>query len=176
MVWRATTPAAWFRRRSNCWTGRRSGFRWWRGRCRRPAQPCPDLAGAFFDRNGQVDAAFERLHQALALAGQGRTLKHAGRRRACWALLPHRGQFDLAQRCLAEASAAFRDRDDRRRLATALTRLGIVQWRHGDYGAAQASLHEAQGLQEGCTTVWAWRKSCARWAASPSSRNGWTRR
>ena len=104
----------------------------------------------FFDRNGQVDAAFERLHQALALAGQGEDAE------ARWeatsllgALLPHRGQFDLAQRCLTEASAAFRDRDDRRRLATALTRLGIVQWRHGDYGAAQASLHEAQGLQEG---------------------------
>lgn len=104
----------------------------------------------FLDRNGQIDAAFERLHQALALAGQGEDTE------ARWeatsllgALLPHRGQFDLAQRCLAEASAAFRDRDDRRRLATALTRLGIVQWRHGDYGAAQASLHEAQGLQEG---------------------------
>lgn len=104
----------------------------------------------FLERSGQVDAAFERLQRALALAEQG------GDAGALWeatsllgALLPHRGQFDLAQRHLEQASAAFRELDDPRRLAIALTRLGIVQWRHGDYGAAQASLHEARALQEG---------------------------
>lgn len=103
----------------------------------------------FLERNGQVDAAFERLQQALTLAEQGEDAE------ALWeamslqgALLPHRGQFDLAQERLGQACAAFLALGDQQRLAVALTRLGIVQWRHGDYGAAQASLHEARSLQE----------------------------
>lgn len=103
----------------------------------------------FLDRRGQGLAAIDLLEQAMPLARRsGDALADSECRSMLGALLPHRGDFALAQQHLEQAVAVFRTRDAQPRLAIALTRLGVLHWRRGSINDAQAYLEEALSIQE----------------------------
>ncbi len=103
----------------------------------------------FLDRRGQGLAAIDLLQEAMPLAEQsGDVVAQSECDSLLGALLPHRGEWDLAQQHQQQAVAAFRAMGDDRRLAIALTRLGVLHWRRGSSGIAQACLEEALALQQ----------------------------
>ena len=104
----------------------------------------------FLNRSGQANEAIDLLVQALDLAQQsGEPRNRADVLSLLGEMLPHRGEFDLAQQYQEEAITFYRLVADDRRLAAALTRLGVTRWRRGSYGDAMACFQEALALQQG---------------------------
>lgn len=103
----------------------------------------------FVNRNGQAHEAIELLFTALALAEQsGIPGNQAVVQSLLGEILPHRGEFDLAQQYQEQAIAFFRSAADERHLAAALTRLGVTRWRRGNYESALICFEEALTWQQ----------------------------
>ena len=103
----------------------------------------------FLNRIGRAGEAIELLFRALTYAQESTEPRiQADVRSLLGEMLPHRGDFDLAQQYQNEAIEFFRSVADDRRLAAALTRLGVTRWRRGNYGDAMVAFREALALQQ----------------------------
>ncbi len=104
----------------------------------------------FLNRIGRASEAIELLFRALTYAQESDEPRNqADVHSLLGEMLPHRGDFDLAQQYQEEAIAFFGAAADDRRLATALTRLGVTHWRRGSYSDALDCFQEALALQRG---------------------------
>ncbi|MGD2047979.1 MAG: tetratricopeptide repeat protein [Chloroflexota bacterium] len=96
----------------------------------------------FEHRLDQTDTAIQTVEKAFNLGGDdpeavARVKSLKGK------ILPDFGQFDLAEACLQEALSYFQKVGDKLSAAQALGRLGISQWRRGNYTQASLTLEKA---------------------------------
>jgi predicted ATPase/DNA-binding SARP family transcriptional activator len=109
----------------------------------------------FLEVRYKVDDAISALDRALAMAERGADREgEALVQSVLGEVLPHRGEYERARVQLERACEYFQSRQQLRRLARALSHLGIVYWRSDDYARAIEHLVRARSMLETLDDRW----------------------
>jgi predicted ATPase/DNA-binding SARP family transcriptional activator len=109
----------------------------------------------FLEVRYKVDDAISALDRALVMAERGADREgEALVQSVLGEVLPHRGEYDRARVQLERACEYFQSRQQLRRLARALSHLGIVYWRSDDYARAVEHLVRARSLLQTLDDRW----------------------